>query len=110
MKNNLLDSIKNLITDKVVEFKDIFGYILEDQNISYNKNADQLKDIDYCLVNSSDLASAVNCKKDSLAERFFEYKNVSLSNNSLNILMFMNKESIMEIENVISKLDRKSVV
>jgi len=116
MKNNLLDSIKNLITDKVVELKDIFNYILEDQSICDNKeadlrlNTDELKDIDYCLVNSSDLASAVNCKKDSLAERFFEYKNVSLSNNSLNILMFMNKESIIEIENVISKLDTNELL
>ncbi len=111
MKNDLLDSIKGLISNKLNRFKNLFNYGLEEQSINTNKkeslaiNIDESKDIDYCLVNSSDLASAVNCKKGSLSERFFKYKNVMFSNNSLNILMFMNKGSITKIEDIISKLD-----
>lgn len=111
MKNNVLDSIKNLALDKATKLKTIFNYRLEDQSISSDKKADlrintnELKDIDYCLVNSSDLASAVNCKKNTASAIFSKYKNVNFSNNSLNILMFMNKESIIKIENIIRQLD-----
>lgn len=78
----------------------------KDELIKYD---DEFKDIDYCLIKSSDLASAVNCKKDSLSERFLKYKNVTFSNNSLNILMFMDKESIIKIESVISQLEKNEL-
>lgn len=73
------------------------------------KYDDELKDIDYCLVKSNDLSSAVNCKKDYLTERFLKYENVIITNNSLNTIMFMNKESISNIENIVEQLDRNEL-
>lgn len=114
MENNFLDFVENLVIYTTTKFKDLFNYKLEDKNMSGNKkskfNKAEVKDIDYCLVNSSDLASAVNCKKESVSERFFKYKNVSFSNNSLNILMFMNRDNIIKIEEVIGKLDSNELL
>jgi len=78
----------------------------EDDLLKYE---DEIKDMDYCLIKSSDLTSAINCKKSSLSQRFLKYINVNLSINAINTLMFMDRESIIKIEDVISKLDRNEI-
>jgi len=55
-------------------------------NLMINRN--KMEDIDYCLVNSSDLASAVNCKKDSVSEVFSKYKNINFKHISFNDMTF----------------------
>ena len=78
----------------------------EDDLLKYE---DEIKDMDYCLIKSSDLTSAINCKKSSLSQRFLKYINVNLSINAINTLMFMDRESIIKIEDVISKLDSNEI-
>ena len=79
----------------------------EEELLKYD---DELMDIDYCLIKSNDLNSVVNCKRDSLARRFSQYKNISFSSNSISTLIFMDKESITEISRVIEKLDKNELL
>jgi hypothetical protein len=79
----------------------------EEELLKYD---DELVDIDYCLIKSNDLNSVVNCKRESLARRFSQYKNIIFSSNSINTLIFMNKESITEISRVIEKLDKNELL
>ncbi|OPJ63906.1 phospholipase D-like domain-containing protein [Clostridium chromiireducens] len=73
------------------------------------KYDDEIKDMDYCLITSNDLNSVINCKKNSLYQRFFEYKNIHIDVKAINGLIFFDKESLAEIEAIIDKLDKDEI-
>lgn len=135
-KNENLDtkSLKDLFENKIKHIKDLFYYRLlnkrmddnekesltlesvrkqyeelKSKKYEFEKYEDELKDMDYCLIKSSDLTSAINCKKSSLSQRFLKYTSINLSIKAINTLMLMDKESVMKIENVISKLDSNEI-
>lgn len=85
--------------------KEEFGKY-EDELLKYD---DELGDMDYCLIKSNDLNSVISCKKSTLSQRFFKYKNVNLDIKATNALMFFDKKSIIKIEEVINKLDRDEI-
>lgn len=131
-------SIKITLSDVIIELKKLFNYkpkypkkndkelslelirkqyeelkLKKEEFKKYEEELlkyDDLNDIDYCLVKSNDLSSVVSCKRHYLSERFFKYKNVGFSNNSINTLMFMNIESMTSIEKIVEKLDRNELV
>lgn len=135
-KNEKLDtkSLKDLFKNKIKHIKDLFNYRFlnkgmddnEKENLTlesvrkqyedlkskkdeFEKYEDELTDMDYCLIKSSDLTSAINCKKNGLSQRFLKYKRVNLSIKAINTLMLMDKESIIKIENIIRKIDSNEI-
>lgn len=135
-KNDKLDtkSLKDLFESKIKNIKYLFNYRLlnkrrddnEKESLAlesvrkqyeelkskkdeFEKYEDELKDMDYCLIKSSDLTSAINCKKNSLSQRFLKYKSINLSVKAINTLMLMDKESVIKIENVIRELDSNEI-
>ncbi|OOM74190.1 hypothetical protein CLPUN_40720 [Clostridium puniceum] len=105
-KENLtLESVKKQYEELKAKKEEFEKY--EDDLLKYD---DELKDMDYCLIKSNDLNSVINCKKNSLSQRFFKYINIKLESKATNALMFFNKESIIKIEEVINKLDRDEIL
>ncbi|NRT71277.1 hypothetical protein [Clostridium beijerinckii] len=82
---------------------------LEKYENEFLKYDDQLKEMDYCLIKSNDLNSVISCKKESLSRRFFKYENVNIDSKAINALMFFGKESIIQIEETIGKLNKDEI-
>lgn len=105
-KENLtLESVKKEYEELKAKKQKLEKY--EDELLKYD---DEIKDMDYCLIKSNDLNSVINCKKDSLANRFFKYTNVNIKNKAINALIFFDKESIIKIEDVINKLNKNEIL
>lgn len=105
-KENLtLDIVKKQFEElkaKKVEFERY-----ENELLKYD---DEIKGMDYCLITSNDLNSVINCKRNSLAQRFLKYMNINLESKAINALMFFDKESLIKIEETIHKLDSDEIL
>jgi len=112
LKNiNLLDkeetslkSVKKQLEELKAKKVELERY--ENELLKYD---DEIKDMDYCLITSNDLNSVINCKKNSLSQRFFKYKNIQLDLKAINALMFFDKENLIKIESIINKLDKNEI-
>lgn len=78
----------------------------EEELLKYD---DEIKDMDYCIIKSNDLNSVITCKKNSLSNRFLKYTNINVDSKAINALMFFDKESVIKIEEVISKLSQNEI-
>ncbi|EKQ58048.1 MULTISPECIES: hypothetical protein [unclassified Clostridium] len=79
----------------------------EDELLKYD---DEIRDMDYCLLKANDLNSVISCKKDNLSKRFLKYKSINIDSKAINALMFFDKERVIRIEEVISKLNNNEIL
>lgn len=104
-KETNLESVKKRLEELNAKKVELEKY--ENELLKYD---DEIKELDYCLITSNDLNSVINCKKNSLSQRFFKYKNIHLDLKAINALMFFNKENLIEIEGIINKLDKDEIL